>query len=84
MSSVSTLEAKDQLSELINRAAVDKERVILTANGRKLVALVPIEDVEFLEELEDRLDLEAARAVLAEVEREGTVPWEQVKARLGL
>lgn len=84
MNSISISDATDQLSDLITRVAVDNERIILTANDRQLVALVPIEDVEFLEELEDRLDLEEARVVLAEVEREGTIPWEQVKARLGL
>lgn len=84
MGRISTSDAKEQLSERIDRAAVDKERIILAADGHDLVALVPIEDLEFLEELEDRFDLKEARAVLVEVEREGTVPWEQVKARLGL
>ena len=35
----------------------------------------------FLEELEDRTDLEAAREALSEP---GAVPWDEVKARLGL
>ena len=33
---------------------------------------------------EDEADLAAARDALAEVEVEGTIPWEQVKAELGL
>lgn len=84
MSSVSTLDAKDQLSALINRAAVDKERVILTDRGKELVALVPIEDVHLLRAIEDRLDLKDALAAKAEMERDGGIPWEQVKAELGL
>ena len=39
---------------------------------------------EILERIEDEIDLAAAREALAEVEAEGAVPWEQVKAELGL
>jgi prevent-host-death family protein len=81
MSKVSTVEARDQLSTIINRAAFGKERVVLTRRGKELAAVVPIEDVKLLEELEDRLDLEAAREALKE---EGSIPWEKVKAELGL
>ena len=45
--------------------------------------MVPIEDLELLEQLEDRLDLEAARAALAEAKIKGTSPWEKIKAVLG-
>ncbi len=34
MSKVSTVEARDQLSTIINRAAFGKERVVLTRRGR--------------------------------------------------
>ena len=81
MSKVSTVEARDQLSTIINRAAFGKERVVLTRRGKELAAVVPIEDVKLLEDLEDRLDLEAAREAIKE---EGTIPWEKVKAELGL
>ena len=81
MSKVSTVEARDQLSTIINRVAFGKERVVLTRRGKELAAVVPIEDVRLLEELEDRLDLEAAREALKE---EGTISWEEVKAELGL
>ncbi len=81
MSKVSTVEARDQLATIINRAAFGKERVVLTRRGKELAAVVPIEDVKLLEELEDRLDLEAAREALKE---EGTIPWDKVKAELGL
>ena len=81
MRKVSTAEARDQLSTIINRAAFGKERVVLTRHGKELAAVVPIEDVRLLEELEDRFDLEAARDALKE---EGSIPWEKVKAELGL
>ena len=76
MSSMSLMKARDRLSALVKRAASEKERVVLTVRGRELAALVPIEDLRLLEELEDRLDLDDASAALAEVRKEGTVPWE--------
>ncbi len=84
MASISTVEARNQFVEVINRAAFGKERVILTRRGKEVVAVVPIEDVRLLEQLEDRLDLEEARAALAEARSEGTVPWESIKAELRL
>jgi hypothetical protein len=49
-----------------------------------VAAVVPIEDVKLLEELEDRIDLEEARAALLETKSKGTIPWEKIKADLGL
>ena len=84
MANVSTtVEARNQLSEVIDRVACGKERVILTRRGKALVAVVPIEDVRLLEELDSRLDLEEVRAALAEAKGQGTIPWEQLKSDLG-
>jgi prevent-host-death family protein len=81
---MSTVQARDQFSELINRAAFGQERIVLTRRGKALVAVVPIADLELLQRLEDRCDLEEARLALAEAATGDTVPWEQIKAELGL
>lgn len=81
---ISTVKARGQLSTVINRAAFAKERIVLTRRGKEVVAVVPIEDLKFLEELEDRLDLEEARRALAESKSKGTIPWKKIKADLGL
>jgi len=81
---VSTVKARGQLSTVINRAAFGKERVVLTRRGKEIVAVVPIEDLRFLEELENRIDLDEARAALTEAKRKGTISWERIKADLGL
>jgi len=81
---ISTVKAREQLSTVINRAAFGKERVVLTRRGKEVAAVVPIEDVKLLEELEDRIDLEEARAALTEAKSKGTIPWEKIKADLGL
>lgn len=84
MKQVSTVEARAQFSEIINRAAFGKERVTLTRRGKEIVAVVPIEDMKLLEALEDKIDLEEARAALAEAKKKGTVSWDKIKAELGI
>ena len=88
MTTVSAKAARQMLSELISRTAFAKERVVITRSGKRMAALVPIEDLDLLEmvleELEYQQDVAEARAALAEVETEGTIPWEKIKADLGL
>lgn len=81
MAKVTTVDARQQFSDIVNRTAYGKERIVLTRRGKDVVALVPIEDLTLLEGLEDRLDIEAARKALKEP---GSVPWEKVKKDLGL
>lgn len=81
---INTSIARDSMSDIINRVSYGKERIVIKRHGKELVALVPIEDLRLLEELEDRLDLEEARAALAEAEEKGTIPWERIKEDLGL
>jgi len=82
--SIDTSAARDGLSDTLNRVSYGKERIVIRRHGKDVAALVPMEDLVFLEELEDRLDLEEARAALAEAGTSGTVPWEKVKKDLGL
>ncbi|MFL6233362.1 MAG: type II toxin-antitoxin system prevent-host-death family antitoxin [Thermoanaerobaculia bacterium] len=76
--------SKTNNPDLVRRVAEQKERVVVTYEGREVGALVPIEDLALLREIEDRSDLAEAREALAEIEREGTISWEQVKADLKL
>ena len=57
-------------------------RVVVQSSGRDMAALVPLEDLEALERLEDEADVRAAREALAEPGP--NIPWEKVKADLGL
>ena len=79
---VSAVQVRKRLAEVIDRAAFGKERVILARRGKAVAAIVSLEDVELLEALEDRIDLENARAALTEAEKEGTVSWEEFKREL--
>ncbi len=84
MVTLSTVEARENFSDLLNRSAYGKERVVLTRRGKGVVAVVPIEDLNLLEALEDRLDLEDIEKALADPENKKAIPWEKVKKDLGL
>jgi prevent-host-death family protein len=64
MKHLNTAQIDKDFSEVVNEVAKDKERVILTSHGKELAAIVPVEDIKLLEELEeeDRQDIEAAQA----------------------
>jgi prevent-host-death family protein len=88
MTTVTTKEARDQLSELVNRAAYGKERIVLTRRGKGVAALVSLDDLLALEQMmrriEDESDIAAAQKALEEANRKGTIPWDKVKEELGL
>lgn len=84
MSEYPASQAREHLSELINKAAYAKERVILTRRGKKIVAIIPIEDLELIEHLEDEEDVRDAQEALAEYHRTGeAISLEQLKKELG-
>jgi len=56
----------------------------MTSRRRSKIAATDTELNALLEELEYRKDVEEARAALEEVEREGTVPWDEIKTELGI
>lgn len=77
-------EARSELTEIVNHVAFGHDRYILTRNGKELAAIVSIEDLKILEELEDKLDIEIARRVDQEIKKTGTIKWEDAKRDLGL
>ena len=80
MTRVPISKARENLADLGNRVALKGERVVIERRGKNLFALVPVEDVELLERLEDKLDLDAIRSAKGEPGK----PWSQVKKTLGL
>jgi prevent-host-death family protein len=76
----STAQVRADLADTVNRVAYAGERVILRRHGKPLAAVVSMGDLRLLEELENRLDLEAARRAFAET---GSIPWEKFKAIRG-
>jgi prevent-host-death family protein len=78
---LSATKAREVFSDVINRVSYRGERILLERHGKDVVALVPVDDLELLEALEDRLDLEEAKGRLKEP---GRISWNELKERLGL
>jgi prevent-host-death family protein len=77
-------EARGEFASIINRVAFGGERVRLTRHGKEVAAVVPIEDVDFLEDLEDEIDVQLVQEALADPENAVPIPLEDVLRDLGL
>ena len=84
MAHLPTSKAREGFADTINRVAFGKGRVIVRRRGKDIAAVVPIEDLHLLEELEDRIDLADARAALAETKKKGAKPLDKVLKEIGL
>lgn len=80
---INTVDAKEQFTDLVNRVAHNKERVILTRRGKEIAVIVPLEDLTFLLESQDKHDLREAIESLKEARSTGTVSLEQLKEEVG-
>ena len=77
---VASSTARSEFADIVNRAAYAGERVIVHRRKKPVAAVVPLSDLDLLEQIEDRIDLEDARKRL----HEPTVPWTKIKKGLGL
>lgn len=84
MAEVSLVEAHERFLEVVDRAAEAKERIYLTRSGKRIAAIVPIEDVETIEKIEDRIDRRALKRARAEMAVKGTISLAEMKAKYGL
>ncbi|MFO0856227.1 MAG: type II toxin-antitoxin system Phd/YefM family antitoxin [Phycisphaerales bacterium] len=76
--------AKHAWSETLDRVRHDGERIILKRHGKPAAALVSVEDLALLEEIEQRMDAEQARKILAKAKPSDFSSWKKVRAKLGL
>ncbi len=84
MTRVSTSDARRDFADAVNRVSYGQERIVLHRHGKDIAALVPISDLELLRELEDVIDLKAARKALAEARTKGNTSWDALKRDLKL
>lgn len=75
---------RERLAEVINKVSVRGDRVLIERHGKPVAALISLEDLELLEKLEDKYDVEEARRILAKTNSADWVPWEQVRRELKL
>jgi antitoxin (DNA-binding transcriptional repressor) of toxin-antitoxin stability system len=79
MTTVSVTNFREKIADLGNRAAYAGERISVESHHKPFFAVVPIEDLQLLEYLEDKMDLAMAREAL---KRNDFVPWEDAKKEL--
>ena len=83
MTKIGVSDARDHLSEVVDRARYTHERVVLTKRGKAVVAIVSIEDLKLLEILEDQLDIDMARKALSQAGDE-RILYKSLREKLGL
>lgn len=75
-------DAREQLANVIDETRLSGEPVYVTRRGKRVAVIVDADVFDRLvEDEEDRLDREALAAARA---ADDFVPWEEVKAELGL
>jgi antitoxin (DNA-binding transcriptional repressor) of toxin-antitoxin stability system len=75
--------SREEFADAINRAAFGNERIVLRRRGRAIAAVVPIDDLRLLEDLDDRSDLVDARAALAAANQKGAKSLDVILQDLG-
>jgi len=73
--------ARERFADIVNRAEYRGERVIVRRHNRDVAAVIPIEDLELLQRVEDQMDIKDALKALKEPRGKTS---KQVKAELGL
>ena len=84
---VTVSEARRELASIIDRVRDEHAPIYLARRGRRVAAVIDADDLDQILELaEDMVDIRAAEAARAEMQATGEtpIPWEQVKADLGL
>jgi prevent-host-death family protein len=80
-------EARQHLAAIIDQVRAEHSPVYLARHGRRVAAVIDADDLDALIGLaEDMADIRAAAATRAEMVATGEtpIPWEEVKADLGL
>lgn len=80
---INTIDAKEEFTELVHRVSHNKERIILTRRGKEVAAIVPLEDLAWLQATEDKNDLHEATLALKEARTEGTLSLDELKKEVG-
>jgi len=82
MTRLTASQLREDMATAINKVAFGRERIVLQRNNKDVAALVPMEDLTLLRELEDRADLAEIKKALEEPG--SNIPWEEIKRELGI
>ena len=80
LNKISAADARKKFANIINRVAFGKESFVLTRRGEALAAIVSIEDLKLLQEIEEQMDIEDAWK--ARKEPGESISWEELREEL--
>jgi len=78
---ITSADARKSFSDLLNESGFGGRRIIVTRRGRAVAAVVPIDDLEAIQAMEDQKDITEANRILSDKKSE-YIPWEQAKKEL--
>ena len=81
---ITVADARKGLAEILNRVAYGKEQVVLTRHGRRVAAIVPVEDLHFLSRMRRFVARRDVDRALRELDEGRSKPWDQLRRELGL
>lgn len=78
---INSSKARGSFSELLNEIRFGGDRIIVTRKGKAVAAIVPLDDLDIIQEFEDQKDSAKALHILSDPGSE-YIPWEQAKKEL--
>lgn len=88
METLSCREIKDHMAEILNRVAYNHKRYKIARHNKEMAIIISIEEWEAIEkvlqQLEDKEDIQESLLALKEVEEQGSIPFDEMKKRVGL
>jgi PHD/YefM family antitoxin component YafN of YafNO toxin-antitoxin module len=81
---VSSAEAREHFTDIVDEAAYRNKRVVLKRNKKKMCAIVSIEDLNLLEKLDNEHDLKEALEAIESNKGEAVISHKEMKEHLGL
>ena len=82
MTRLTASQLREDMATAINKVAFGGERIVLQRNNKDVAALVSVEDLNLLRELEDRADLDEIKKALKEPG--SNIHWKDIKKELGI
>lgn len=82
MIKITTVEAREKFSEIVNKTAFGAQRIVLTRRGKEVAAVVPIDDLKKIEMASNSPDVAEAMNALAAALKSGAISWDDVKRQL--
>ena len=79
---ISTADARKNFADIVNKVTYGKESIVLTRRGKEVAALISIDKLRLLQQIEDYIDIEDATKALQNPGE--NIPADEVWKQLGL